>query len=83
VPRILFELDQAGLLQLLSQPLDVADLLVTLCKKYGFDGLVSTQPLAANVTTVVRWSSMPNSTGIYLLFHLLRPMKVLWACMHV
>ncbi|KAL0039071.1 hypothetical protein WJX77_007043 [Trebouxia sp. C0004] len=40
VPRILFELDQAGLLQLLSQPLDVADLLVTLCKKYGFDGLV-------------------------------------------
>lgn len=83
VPRILFELDQAGLLQLLSQPLDVADLLVTLCKKYGFDGLVSTQPLAANVTTVVRWSSMPNSTGIYLLFHLLRPMKVVWACMHV
>ena len=52
MPRILFELDQAGLLQLLSQPLYVADLLVTLCKKYGFDGLVSTQPLAPNVTTV-------------------------------
>ncbi len=52
VPRILFELDQSGLLQLLSQPLDVADLLVTLCKKYGFDGLVSTQPLSANITTV-------------------------------
>lgn len=63
MPRILFELDQAGLLQLLSQPHDVADLLVTLCKKYGFDGLVSTQPLAVNVTTVTSWSSMPQSTG--------------------
>ena len=52
MPRIVFELDRAGLLQLLSHPLDVADLLVTLCKKYGFDGLVSTQPLAANMTTV-------------------------------
>ncbi|KAL0029218.1 hypothetical protein WJX79_003866 [Trebouxia sp. C0005] len=40
VPRILFELDQAGLLQLLSRPLDVADLLVNFCNKYGFDGLV-------------------------------------------
>ncbi len=65
MPRILFELDQAGLLQMLSQPLDVADLLVVLCKKYGFDGLVSTQPLAANVITVAPWSSMPKSTGAY------------------
>lgn len=45
VPRVLFELDKAGLLQLLSKPHAVAEPLVNLCKKHGFDGLVSRQCL--------------------------------------
>lgn len=43
VPRVLFELDQAGLLQLLSKPHAVTELLVNVCQKHGFDGLVSWQ----------------------------------------
>ena len=43
VPRMLFELDQNGLVQLLQQPGVVVDLLTSLCKQEGFDGLVSRQ----------------------------------------
>lgn len=40
VPRVIFELDQAGLQELLLQPKTAASLLVSLCKKHSFDGLV-------------------------------------------
>lgn len=40
VPRVIFELNQAGLQQLLLQPETAASLLVSLCKKHSFDGLV-------------------------------------------
>lgn len=40
VPRVLYELDRAGLQQLLLQPKTAASLLVSLCKKHSFDGLV-------------------------------------------
>lgn len=43
VPRVLFELNQNGLIQLLKEPNVVAELLVNLCKEEGFDGLVSRQ----------------------------------------
>ena len=43
VPRVLFELDQAGVLQLLSQPSTAVDLLADVCAQEGFEGLVSRQ----------------------------------------
>lgn len=42
VPRVLFELDQTGLLQLLTKPNNAQELLVQLCKQHKFDGLVWT-----------------------------------------
>ena len=41
VPRVLFELDQTGLMQLLSKPEMVQEVLVGICRKHKFDGLVS------------------------------------------
>ena len=40
VPRVIFELDQAGLQELLIKPKTAARLLVSVCKKHSFDGLV-------------------------------------------
>ncbi|KAL3141269.1 hypothetical protein ABBQ38_003604 [Trebouxia sp. C0009 RCD-2024] len=40
VPRVIFELDQAGLRELLVKPKAAANLFLDICVKYGFDGLV-------------------------------------------
>ncbi len=56
VPRVLFELDQAGLMQLLSTPNDVSDLLVSLCKQHGFDGLVRSPCLYCFYVIGLSWS---------------------------
>lgn len=42
VPRVIFELDQAGLRELLLKPNAAVKLLFNVCKKFGFDGLVET-----------------------------------------
>ena len=52
VPRVLFELDQAGLMQLLTQPGSVVDLLVSLCRQERFDGLVSRQAAVSSLTSL-------------------------------
>lgn len=45
VPRVIFELEQAGLKELLLQPITAASLLADLCKKHSFDGLVGSSTL--------------------------------------
>ena len=57
VPRVLFELDQTGLMQLLTQPGTVVDQLVSLCKQESFDGLVSRQ---AAVSSINIWEQLRN-----------------------
>ena len=49
VPTVLFELDQTGLMQLLTQPGTVANQLVSLCKRERFDGLVSRQAAVSSI----------------------------------